>query len=942
MPYEELNTSEELAERISKTSAYLMRLGIIGDNKPFFINGAVFARDENWLQTMSTRISMDLASIQRGVMEDMFEEDSWLPSYFLLEASQRRSSLVSPEDAKTIKVHDIIELDDVFGREIADLPKLLASQGVTQAQFAHMIVIADVNTAAGSQLLAEAVEFKRLRPGMELTILHNPASSSPTSAGSAALYKLIADKKLLQAEDLIAIFASQASRSSSITEALARRAADYWEATRELAQHVGFGRGENGILLNGRALGPIPEGASFGVEDFEALLEYEGTQRLIPVTRALEYLSLGAKIKTPLDFAKLTSLIARSTLSDVPEGIFDSAPAGRINKPSEWTGEKSAIRVSESEDDLVYIVAALDPTSDVAQRWAPIFKAISELKGVRLTVFMNPRERISELPIKRFYRHVLDSSPVFDKAGSLVIPEARFEKIPVNTLLNLAMDVPPSWLVAPKNSVYDLDNIKLANLDAGTDINAIYELENILIDGHSRDAATKQPPRGVQLLLGTDRDSHYADTIIMANIGYFQFKANPGYWKINLKPGRSQEIYNLDSVGALGHTPVDGDETNEVALFSFQGKTLFPRLSRKPGQEQADVLENGLAAGSILGHVSNVVQRSLTTLAKYGIPVSPAMGVSAISSFNQRLESLKSKVGLGVTTETHADINIFSVASGHLYERMMNIMMVSVMKNTKHTVKFWFIEQFLSPSFKDLLPHVAKHYGFEYEMVTYKWPHWLRAQQEKQREIWGYKILFLDVLFPLSLEKVIFVDADQIVRTDMYDLVQTDLEGAPYGFTPMGDSREEMEGFRFWKQGYWQNFLRGLPYHISALYVVDLQRFRQMAAGDRLRQQYQMLSADKDSLSNLDQDLPNHMQHMLPIKSLDPSWLWCETWCADSELATAKTIDLCNNPLTKEPKLDRARRQVPEWNIYDEEIAEIARTVATRKTEMSVKGHDEL
>lgn len=109
---------------------------------------------------------------------------------------------------------------------------------------------------------------------------------------------------------------------------------------------------------------------------------------------------------------------------------------------------------------------------------------------------------------------------------------------------------------------------------------------------------------------------------------------------------------------------------------------------------------------------------------------------------------------------------------------------------------------------------MAKEYGFEYELVTYKWPHWLRAQKEKQREIWGYKILFLDVLFPLDLDKVIFVDADQIVRTDMKELVDLDLQGAPYGFTPMCDSREEIEGFRFWKQGYWKSFLKGLPYHI--------------------------------------------------------------------------------------------------------------------------------
>lgn len=58
---------------------------------------------------------------------------------------------------------------------------------------------------------------------------------------------------------------------------------------------------------------------------------------------------------------------------------------------------------------------------------------------------------------------------------------------------------------------------------------------------------------------------------------------------------------------------------------------------------------------------------------------------------------------------------------------------------------------------------MAKEYGFDYEMVTYKWPSWLRAQHEKQRTIWGYKILFLDVLFPLSLDKVIFVDADQVI-----------------------------------------------------------------------------------------------------------------------------------------------------------------------------------
>lgn len=137
----------------------------------------------------------------------------------------------------------------------------------------------------------------------------------------------------------------------------------------------------------------------------------------------------------------------------------------------------------------------------------------------------------------------------------------------------------------------------------------------------------------------------------------------------------------------------------------------------------------------------------------------------------------------------------------------------------------------------------------------------------------------------------------------MKTLVDLDLHGAPYGYTPMCDSRVEVEGFRFWKQGFWKEWLKGLPYHIryfvnqtilidSALYVVDLKRFRQLAAGDRLRGTYQALSADKNSLANLDQDLPNYAQHQIPIFSLPQEWLWCETWCSMDTLSTAKTIDL--------------------------------------------------
>jgi UDP-glucose:glycoprotein glucosyltransferase len=99
-------------------------------------------------------------------------------------------------------------------------------------------------------------------------------------------------------------------------------------------------------------------------------------------------------------------------------------------------------------------------------------------------------------------------------------------------------------------------------------------------------------------------------------------------------------------------------------------------------------------------------------------------------------------------------IHVFSLATGHMYERLLRIMMLSVTKRTSMPVKFWLLENYLSPKFKLTASVMSAEYGFEVAYVTYKWPTWLRQQTSKQRIIWGYKILFLDVLFPLHIKKV--------------------------------------------------------------------------------------------------------------------------------------------------------------------------------------------
>ncbi|KAL2151611.1 hypothetical protein VTH82DRAFT_6709 [Thermothelomyces myriococcoides] len=853
LSFNDIFTAETHEKQIHLAKHWVERLRAGGEIPSVFMNGFAIPRDEHWLKIMNQQLMADLQAIQHAAYFGQINDNVWVPGIFLENAITRRNLLIFPEDATDLKVLNVKKIYTEHHDVLSKVPIIEADDQSIKEDWAALTVIADLDTLDGQKLLYFALQFRKEQPGVRMDIVHNPKDASHPASQlnqriKARESELSAVSRLLDLETILESGDAQAD-------------AGYDAALAAFLTSAKLEAGDNAVIINGRVVGPIRSADDFTKEDFDELLSTERVSRILPVYKAVEDLGLQDKISGPLDAAKVTSVTTLSSLSDVPQGIFGSASSLRTTAFDRLNSTHTSFEVGDASTATVFLVAVINPASEVGQKWAPVLKVLSELEGVHLKIFLNPVEELGELPVKRFYRYVLESAPSFDEHGKVKALSAHFAGVPQDTLLVAGMDVPPAWLVASKVSVDDLDNLRIKDIKArrGTEhIDAVYELESILIEGHSRELPSGRPPRGVQLVLGTEQEPHFADTIIMANLGYFQFKANPGVYNLSLMEGRSSEIFTIESAGAQGWAPVPGDNTTEIGLKFAEG--LFGRGKSTPETES-------------------------------------------------------------VSTTQHADINIFSVASGHLYERMLNIMMVSVMRHTNHTVKFWFIEQFLSPSFKDSIPHLAAHYNFTYEMVTYKWPHWLRQQKEKQREIWGYKILFLDVLFPLSLDKVIFVDADQIVRTDMYDLVTHDLEGAPYGFTPMCDSRTEMEGFRFWKTGYWAKYLKGLPYHISALYVVDLRRFRELAAGDRLRQQYHTLSADPNSLANLDQDLPNHMQFQIPIHSLPQEWLWCETWCSDETLKEARTIDLCNNPQTKEPKLDRARRQVPEWTEYDEEIA---------------------
>uniref|UniRef100_A0A8C7Y8Z4 UDP-glucose ceramide glucosyltransferase-like 1 n=1 Tax=Oryzias sinensis TaxID=183150 RepID=A0A8C7Y8Z4_9TELE len=745
-------------------------------------------------------------------------------------------------------------------------------------------IVGDFEKVPGRKLLLNALKHQRASPGVRLGVIDNP--SGKPSEDNTVLYRAVWASLLTQKNKAAAEFVQKLLKEESIQllhaavcgipplsfKKFNTLEVDFIRSQQLFCQDVlKLIPGQRAVISNGRIIGLLEEQEEFTEEDFHLLQKITLRGSAEKVKAQVKQMGMKAKHASDL-LMKVDALLA-------------AAPKREVRRDVHFIKDThSVLHLSQRENEVFYdVVVIVDPLTREAQKISQLLIVLSQVANVKLQVFMNCKAKLSELPLKSFYRYVLDPDVTF-LANETVSPGpvARFMDLPESPLLTLNMITPESWMVQAVSSPYDLDNIHLQEVNGV--VTAEFELEHLLLEGHCFDLSTGQPPRGLQFTLGMSRDPLMYDTIVMANLGYFQLKANPGAWILRLRKGRSEEIYQILTHDGTD-SPADAGDVI-VVLNSFHSKIIKVRVQKKAEKIGEDLLSETTEGKGIWDSLKDDGQK-----------------------------------------KKEDDLNIFSVASGHLYERFLRIMMVSVLRHTKTPVKFWFLKNYLSPSFKETISHMAEKYSFQYELVQYKWPRWLHQQTEKQRIIWGYKILFLDVLFPLAVDKIIFVDADQIVRADLKELRDLDLEGAPYGYTPFCDSRREMEGYRFWKSGYWASHLGHRKYHISALYVVDLKKFRKIAAGDRLRGQYQALSQDPNSLSNLDQDLPNNMIHQVAIKSLPQEWLWCETWCDDSSKQTAKTIDLCNNPKTKEPKLTAAARIVPEWVEYDSEIKELLRKV---------------
>ena len=202
-----------------------------------------------------------------------------------------------------------------------------------------------------------------------------------------------------------------------------------------------------------------------------------------------------------------------------------------------------------------------------------------------------------------------------------------------------------------------------------------------------------------------------------------------GWWDLGLAEGRSRDMYEM-----LDATHVEARLANArrdfaaapalpsqpVALHSLSGAHILLPLRKRQEYTGQDVLEvygrccPDAHSPSCMPTTSNAICKAAPSAAV--LQYRHIAGSTQLTTASVALQKAEPKGWLsgGGRERVEGDvINIFSIASGHMYERLQKIMMLSVLRHTKSKVKFWLIKNYMSPQMQAFLPRMAAEYGFE-------------------------------------------------------------------------------------------------------------------------------------------------------------------------------------------------------------------------------------
>ena len=441
---------------------------------------------------------------------------------------------------------------------------------------------------------------------------------------------------------------------------------------------------KNFYTANGRKYVPIGKDASITISDINMLINMEMDRTYAMTQLILPHLLSGSSEKGEASFGLVLHQAIGTSAAILNEMMSTSSSSSKIQDIAttfeSLQSNDNPLYFNWNDDDSsashlqVKVSVILDPLTEPTQRVAPLLLAIRDVLKLPLRMVIAPRKVVNnDVPLSSYYRFVADSTALPDSNP----PTALFKNLPTNHVLTLRMDVPEIWDVQQARAIQDSDNLRCdpstgCGDEGGGDQGGIekatieYGLKSLLFFGQCYDVKKSSPPNGLkltldrlatndistmsqtasaelqpdgtQLLTNSDQviksQDEHTDTLVMKTVGYWQLRANPGVWDLRIaENSRGAEIYNMveGTVSKRGKIKLAKNTTSSYSKklvmkdFTNQGRLLL--VNRKKGYEDASLF------------------------------------------------SEEDDLAITQDKEQNETVHIFSLATGHAYERLLKIMM---------------------------------------------------------------------------------------------------------------------------------------------------------------------------------------------------------------------------------------------------------------------------
>ncbi|KAJ1949416.1 killer toxin resistant protein, partial [Linderina pennispora] len=432
-------SDEKLSERWAASVKYCARLDLSTTSSPdglVFVNGGAISLSDNYQNALYQAVQMQMWQLAQALRRTDLDPEGNVQDYIYSQPGvmSTRSALIYPSDESPLR---FLTLGDpaVQGWVDSSVPYLSFRKDTdTELQTVTIWVVGDFAYAHARRLATKALQAaagdKRIRVGL----VHSP------SPAAASEYRADGEEDEDQPEgfsteiplavhqlgsvtdvpaDVVASFAARLLSSANLDQGIladeqfsahsdafaeifepsddAADSADVAFAANKAALHAlgvpATAAGSGHVVVNGRLLPPISEDMPFTTDTVSALVTYELSERINNVYNAIkDVVPDPSSIDLPALVMKATAILSHGQTLVKVNGIFQRPWSDTRRSIGKLVRSKrdTLIQINDPATARFRIQAVLDPLSEYAQKWAPVFQALASPPSVSVEVYLNP------------------------------------------------------------------------------------------------------------------------------------------------------------------------------------------------------------------------------------------------------------------------------------------------------------------------------------------------------------------------------------------------------------------------------------------------------------------------------------------------------------------------------------------------------------------------